>query len=75
VHDDIAARDAQIIADTPAYVAINRRIRSPLLLRLLGRLPPEHAASFVSGRLPRTLNINGSRRMSEMAPISGQLQT
>src|ERR1700687_5220280 len=35
-----------------------RRLLSQAL-RLLGRLPPEHVASFFSGRRPRSLNENG----------------
>jgi hypothetical protein len=39
-----------------------------LPLRLLGRLPPERAASFFSGRHPRSLNDSGGsiavRRMA-----------
>ena len=37
--------------------------------RLLGRLPPEHAASFFSGRRPRSLNE--SRSLNAVAGRSG----
>ena len=63
---EAARTEPAVVADLVRRPPIRRD-----LLRVLGRLPPEHAAPSFSGRHPRTLNRSGREITQRLRAVSG----